>query len=671
MSATTPIVVRAAGLTRRYGSVDAVRDLDLTVRRGEVYGFLGPNGAGKTTTLLMLLGIERPDAGVVELFGEAGPPDPFRTRPRIGVVGEAQYLYDDLSAWEYLQYFGRLYGVENAERRAQSLLERLELHEFRRVRARDYSRGMQQKLGLARALLHQPELLVLDEPVSGLDPHGIRQVREILTEENQQRGVTILLSSHILSEVERTADRVGILYGGRLVAEDTVERLSARLEPDPVLELDVEQLGTETVARLRSLPFVREAALTEAGQLRVRVTADGDHRRAISEVVGGSGGLITGMRQERLSLEEAFVRLTQTNGAHSNGSGGLLVEDEIAPSPSPSPVRGRGESDPHVSPSPAPGRGGRGEAATRGSADTERRRSREAPSFVEGEGPACPELAKGLWKRRGSMVGYRGVRATSVAQRWRAIWTVARRDLLGLLYGPGLYLVVALGMLATLPIVAGYVDSVERNRVLILADAFTLPFFVATTIGMLFLALASVATIARERESGTLEVLFYGPVDHLSYVLGKALAHVLAYLPIAGGLSVLLLTYSGMTGLRLPSAFGLELLLSLGTAAAVAALGVCLSTVVRGVRAGIALLGGLTVIFLAVRIASELLSNLPVTNNLSPLILLRNIVLGVDWLLGYISPFSLFQSGVDALVRQDLAGYAGAIALSCLYCGLL
>ena len=181
------MILRASGLAKRYGATDAVRDLDLEVRRGEIYGFLGPNGAGKTTTLLMLLGIERPTAGTIELFGRAGPLDPFRDKPRIGVVGEQQYLYDDLSAWEYLLFFGALYRVERPEDRAQELLERLDLYEFRRLRARDFSRGMQQKLGLARALLHRPELLVLDEPVSGLDPHGIRQVREILTEENAAR----------------------------------------------------------------------------------------------------------------------------------------------------------------------------------------------------------------------------------------------------------------------------------------------------------------------------------------------------------------------------------------------------------------------------------------------------------------------------------------------------
>ena len=624
-------VLRASGLAKRYGSTDAVRDLDLEVRQGEIYGFLGPNGAGKTTTLLMLLGIARPTAGSIEWFGRPGPIDPFRDKTRIGVVGEQQYLYDDLSAWEYLLYFGALYRVEHPERRAQELLERLDLYEFRRLRARDFSRGMQQKLGLARALLHQPELLVLDEPVSGLDPYGIRQVREILTEENQ-RGVTILVSSHILSEVERTAHRVGILYGGRLVAEDSVEQLRARLEPDPVLELDVEQLASGTVEHLREQPFVRDAHL-DGGQLRVRVMTEGDHRREVSEIVSRQGGLITGMRQERLSLEEAFVRLTQNN---------------LTP---PAPLSGaeRGETNGDCALSNP---GVMGSQTVNNPMDAS-----GAPSHISSASPVSPLSAP----ERGAG----GVRSIFT------VWVIARRDLLGMLYGPGIHLVVALGMLATLPVIAGYLDAVERNRVLILADAFTLPFFVAATIAMLFLALASVATIARERDQGTLEVLFYGPVDVRSYVLAKHLAHLLAYLPIVLGLALLMLAYAGMTGLRLPQAFALELLLSVFTAAAVAALGVCLSTLARGVRSGIALLGALTALFLAIRVGSELLSGIAVTNNVSPLLILRNVVLALDAIAGYVSPFGLFQSGVDALVRQDLVGYLSAILLSCLQCAVL
>jgi ABC-2 type transport system ATP-binding protein len=198
------------------------------------------------------------------------------------------------------------------------LLERLNLWEFRQLLARDHSRGMQQKLSLARALLHEPTLLILDEPVSGLDPHGIRQVRELLQEENR-RGVSIFVSSHILSEVERTAHRVGILHGGRLVAEDSVATIAARLQPEGLVTVEVESITPALVEQLRAAPFVVSCELEpntgdpSRGRLRLRLHAGADHRRDLSAVITGQGGLITGMRQEQLSLEEAFVRLTTDN----------------------------------------------------------------------------------------------------------------------------------------------------------------------------------------------------------------------------------------------------------------------------------------------------------------------------------------------------------------------
>ncbi|MBM4246930.1 MAG: ABC transporter ATP-binding protein [Deltaproteobacteria bacterium] len=225
-------VIRAESLTRRYGVLTAVDGLDLTIQRGEIYGFLGPNGAGKTSTIRMLLGILRPTAGTVEVLGGSPSADPFRVKRRVGVVAEQPAFYDDLSAWESLAFHAALYRLTGWDARAAALIERLGLAGFERLRAVDYSRGMRQKLALARALLHRPELLVLDEPVSGLDPHGIRQVRELLLEENAA-GVSIVLSSHILSEVERTAHRVGILSAGRLAVEGPVSSL---LRPGETLE---------------------------------------------------------------------------------------------------------------------------------------------------------------------------------------------------------------------------------------------------------------------------------------------------------------------------------------------------------------------------------------------------------------------------------------------------
>jgi ABC-2 type transport system ATP-binding protein len=615
MNSEAPLVVRARGLVKRYGSVEAVRGVDLGVRRGEIYGFLGPNGAGKTTTLLMLLGIVQPTAGSIEIFDRPAPLDPFRDKLRIGVMGEQQYLYDDLSAWEYLLFFGRYYRVSNPEPRARELLERLDLDEFRRLRARDFSHGMQQKLRLALALIHTPDLLVLDEPASGLDPQGIRQVREILAEENA-RGATILLSSHILSEVERTADRVGILSAGRLVAEDDVAQLAARLEPDALIELDVEQLESTAVDSLREQPFVRAVELgsnghgPEHGILKVRVAPDADYRRAVSAVVSGHGGLITDMRQRRLSLEDAFVRLT------SDSTLAVAAPTVVAP--------------PRVAPPPA----------------------RRFP--------------------RPSIAPFRNVNGRfSWWSRWQTMSVLGRRELLGVLYGPGPYVVVALGVLAALPVVAGYLDAVQRSGILVLADAFTLPFFVAAALATLFLALAAIATIARERDQGTLEVLFYGPVDDVSYILSMHLALVIAYVPMALVLGLMFFAYAQMTGLRLPSVFPWELVLSFFTALAVAALGVCLATVARSVRAGIALLAAVVGLFLAIRFGSDLLSGLQITNNFNSLLFLRDFVVTLDTVVDYLSPFSVFQSGVEAAVRSDAGGYLLAIVVSCLQAAVL
>jgi ABC-2 type transport system ATP-binding protein len=220
-------VIEARGLTKRFGSRTAVDGLDLCVGPGEIYGFLGPNGAGKTTTIRLLLGILQPDSGVVEICGRPVRRGDRSGRHLVGAVAEVQHLYGDMSCEEYLHFFAALYGIGWAKARVAQVLDLVRLADRARDRAADLSKGLQQKLGLARALLHDPPVLILDEPVSGLDPHGIREVREIICRE-RARGRVIFLSSHVLSEVERTADRIGILRHGRLVLEGPVAGVSAR-----------------------------------------------------------------------------------------------------------------------------------------------------------------------------------------------------------------------------------------------------------------------------------------------------------------------------------------------------------------------------------------------------------------------------------------------------------
>lgn len=302
-------VVHTERLTKRYNGLVAVRDLEVRVEAGEIYGFLGPNGAGKTTTLLMVLGILKPTAGRIYLWGRALEEEPLAVKRRIGVVGEHDYIYDHLRADEYLRFFADLYEVPRPAARIGALLERLGLQEFRALRARDFSRGMKQKLSLARALLHDPELLILDEPVSGLDPHGIVEVRHLLLELNHS-GVTILISSHLLSEVEQTAHRVGIMHRGRLIRQDTIPALRTLLRQDLTLEVELQAPVLHLDAQLAQLPVVRQVQ-ADGRRLVVTVAPGADHRAVISQAVAAAGGVIVGMRVDEPTLEEAFLTLTE------------------------------------------------------------------------------------------------------------------------------------------------------------------------------------------------------------------------------------------------------------------------------------------------------------------------------------------------------------------------
>ena len=302
-------MIRTENLCKRYGSFAAVDNLNLHVQPGEIYGFLGPNGAGKTTTLMMILGIIRPTSGRVEVLGQPFDGSSLALRRRMGVVAEDAWQYDEMTAYEYLAFFARLYRVERPGPAIQSLLERTELWERRQVLVGGYSRGMRQKLNLCRALLHDPELLVLDEPVSGLDPNGIRQVREVLVEENR-RGRTILLSSHILSEIEQTAHRVGIIAGGRLLAEDSVAGLRARLGEGQRIEIELQQPPADMRQQLEALPFVLKVEEPSPHRWLVTTAPGEDQRPALAQFLAGQGVLVIGMRPLERSLEEAFVTIT-------------------------------------------------------------------------------------------------------------------------------------------------------------------------------------------------------------------------------------------------------------------------------------------------------------------------------------------------------------------------
>ena len=304
-------MIQTINLTKKYASFFALEDVSLHVNPGEIYGFLGPNGSGKTTAILALLGIEKPTSGEVLLFGQHLDQDYHGIKRRIGVLGENQYLYDNLTCKEYLRFFARLYDVHRSEARIQTLLERVDLASFADTIVKNFSRGMQQKLGIVRALLHDPELLILDEPVSALDPYGILEIRTLLQEQNRQ-GKTIFISSHILSEVELTAHRVGIILNGKLIAEDTISNLKNRLAKQAIIHLELEKITPQIVAGISELPFITN--ITEQGNfLELTMKGDRDYRSSLFTAVSNLQGVILSMANREISLEDAFISLTENN----------------------------------------------------------------------------------------------------------------------------------------------------------------------------------------------------------------------------------------------------------------------------------------------------------------------------------------------------------------------
>jgi ABC-type multidrug transport system ATPase subunit len=292
-------VIDTRALSKRYGeTIVAVDSLDLRVRRGEVYGFLGPNGAGKTTTLRMLLALVRPTSGSATVLGE--PPGTAAGLARIGAMVEAPAFYPYLSGRDNLRVLARYAGVP--EDRVAAVLEHVDLVDRADDRAATYSMGMKQRLGLAAALLKDPELLILDEPTNGLDPAGVAEMREFIRS-LAQGGRTVLLSSHLMGEVEQVSDRVGIIRDGALVAEGTVDELRGRAG----LRLRAEPLP-EAIELVGRLPGV--AAISTVDGV-IDLAAHSTDAAAINRALVEAGIAVSELYPLRASLEDVFLELTR------------------------------------------------------------------------------------------------------------------------------------------------------------------------------------------------------------------------------------------------------------------------------------------------------------------------------------------------------------------------
>lgn len=304
--------IRCQGLSRRYGQVDALVDLDLTVDQGVVFGFLGKNGAGKTTTIRLLTGLARPTAGQAWVDGVQILDGSGSARRHFGYLPEEPAFYTWMTPREFLDYVGKLYGLEAVDRRDRisELLELTELKGAEKRRIGGFSRGMRQRLGLAQSLIHRPPVLFLDEPTSALDPSGRRAVLDLI---DQLRGeTTIFLSSHILDDVERVCEQIGVIHEGKLILVADRDELLERYASNVVL-LEFDQasmpLPMSFLDQLEKTDWI-EAISHEAAQLRLSVNDIQTSKRELLKVVGDSGLILNRYEWVRPSLEEIFLRIS-------------------------------------------------------------------------------------------------------------------------------------------------------------------------------------------------------------------------------------------------------------------------------------------------------------------------------------------------------------------------
>lgn len=302
-------MIQVEGLTKDYGPRRAIEDLTFSVDKGEIVGFLGPNGAGKTTTMRILTGYMPPTTGRALVAGFDVVDQSLEVRKRVGYLPETVPLYPDMTVFDYLKFMADLRHLPQAEDRVDEVLELVHMTERADGYIGNLSKGMRQRVGLAQALLHQPEVLILDEPTIGLDPAQIHEVRNLIRELGQER--TVLLSTHILSEAQQVCNRVLIINKGRIVAEDTPENLQARLLGVQRVFLRVREDGDGLDTLLRRIPGVLNVTSSPDGGVEFEIAPGQEVRPEVARNVINAGFDLLELRPIGLSLEEIFLQLTR------------------------------------------------------------------------------------------------------------------------------------------------------------------------------------------------------------------------------------------------------------------------------------------------------------------------------------------------------------------------
>ncbi|MGY3087555.1 ABC-2 type transport system ATP-binding protein [Hymenobacter sp. UYAg731] len=302
-------MVEIEHLTKTYGTQNAVDNISFTAGKGEIVGFLGPNGAGKSTTMKIATGYLPPTAGTVRVAGYDVLTNSLDVRRHVGYLPEHNPLYLDMYVHEYLEFIGSVHGLRGSglRTRVAELVRRVGLSREQNKQIGALSKGYRQRVGLAQALIHDPDVLILDEPTTGLDPNQILEIRQLIREVGEDK--TVIFSTHILPEVTALCSRVLIISRGKLVADSPVAELAARAAGETVVRAEFE--GDVDTAKLAKLPGVRHVEAAPDGAVLLRTAPGTDVRAAVSRLAGQEGWILLGLRQEQQSLEEVFGELTK------------------------------------------------------------------------------------------------------------------------------------------------------------------------------------------------------------------------------------------------------------------------------------------------------------------------------------------------------------------------
>jgi ABC-2 type transport system ATP-binding protein len=306
-------MIQVNGLIKDYGARRALNNITFDANQGEIVGFLGPNGAGKTTTMRILTGYMPPSDGTAVVAGFDVVEESLEVRKRVGYLPETVPLYTDMTAMEYLKFMAELRHIPNAQDRANEVLEQVNLGDRANSFIGNFSKGMRQRVGLAQALIHRPEVLILDEPTIGLDPAQVVEIRNVIKEIGKDR--TVLFSTHILSEAQQICDRVLIINKGKIIAEDTPENLQSHLMGSQRIVLRVRGDADGLEATIKKVKGTRSIESKDAETVEFEFSSGLDARPQVAKAVIQAGYELIEMRPVGMSLEEIFLELTQDNSS--------------------------------------------------------------------------------------------------------------------------------------------------------------------------------------------------------------------------------------------------------------------------------------------------------------------------------------------------------------------